>query len=151
MQITLPPFSALLRGRSPLWGITLICALLLWMGGCQKVERTNDPKLKPLQEMLDAQLPAGTPESKVLTFLDNRGYPVLPSGEPGTIVTSIRHIDQQTVTPVTARVTFYFDANRKLSTYELQRTFNDPLPKAKEQPAEAPPAEPQQLAQPNPQ
>src|SRR5579883_3179945 len=99
MQITLPPFSALLRGRSPLWGITLICALLLWMGGCQKVERTNDPKLKPLQEMLDAQLPAGTPESKVLTFLDNRGYPVLPSGEPGTIVTSIRHINQQRLLP----------------------------------------------------
>jgi len=30
---------------------------------------------------------------------------------------------------VTARVTFYFDANGKLNTYEIVRTINAPIPK----------------------
>ena len=72
-----------------------------------------------------------------LAFLNNRGFPVLPDGKQGTIVTTIRHIDTETVTPVTARVTFYFDANRKLNTYELQRTFNERIP---QQPAQSDPA-----------
>ena len=99
--------------------------------------------------MLDAQVPVGTPEANVLTYLNNRGYPVLPAGKQGTIVTTIRHIDSQTVTPVTARVTFYFDANNKLNTYELQRTFNE-APKVEQQQvspssdAQQPPAQPTQ-------
>jgi len=105
----------------------LLGAILLALSGCQKTPRTADPQLKPIQDMLDEHLPVGTPEANVLTFLDNRGYPVLPTGKQGTIVTTIRHIDTQTVTPVTARVTFYFDANHKLNTYEMQRTFNEPV------------------------
>ncbi|PNB37707.1 hypothetical protein C1X73_37600, partial [Pseudomonas sp. FW305-130] len=66
-------------------------------------------------------------------FLNNRGLPVLPTGKQRTVVTTIRHIDQQTVTPVTARVTFYFDNSGKLDSYDLQRTFNEPLPKAETQ------------------
>jgi hypothetical protein len=30
--------------------------------------------------------------------------------------------------PVTARVTFHFDANGKLIRYEIVRTLNDPIP-----------------------
>jgi len=104
-----------------------LVVILLGLSGCQKTPRTDDPQLKPIQDMLDEQLPVGTPEANVLTFLDNRGYPVLPTGKQGTIVTTIRHIDTQTVTPVTAKVTFYFDANHKLNTYEMQRTFNEPV------------------------
>ena len=114
----------------------ILCAAILWAAGCQKIERTNDPQLKPIQAMLDAQVPQGTPEANVLAFLNNRGFPVLPDGKQGTIVTTIRHIDTETVTPVTARVTFYFDANRKLNTYELQRTFNERIP---QQPAQSDP------------
>lgn len=106
----------------------MLCTMLCALVGCQKVQRTNDPQLKPIQDMLDAQVPVGTPEPNVLTFLNNRGYPVLPADKQGTIVTTIRHIDTQTVTPVTAKVTFYFDANHRLNTYELQRTLNDPAP-----------------------
>jgi hypothetical protein len=117
----------------------ILCAVILWATGCQKVERTNDPQLKPIQTMLDAQLPQGTPEANVLAFLNNRGFPVLPDGKQGTIVTTIRHIDTETVTPVTARVTFYFDANRRLNTYEMQRTFNERIP-TQTAPADAAPA-----------
>ena len=114
--------------RFQLGSTLILCAAILWAAGCQKIERTSDPQLKPIQAMLDAQLPKGTPEANVLAFLDNRGFPVLPDGKQGTIVTTIRHIDTETVTPVTARVTFYFDANRRLNTYELQRTFNERIP-----------------------
>lgn len=127
----------------PHYALLAFCAMLAVVGGCQKTPRTSDPQLKPIQDMLDAQLPVGIPEANVLTYLNNRGYPVLPTGKQGTIVTSIRHIDTQTVTPVTARVTFYFDANHKLNMYELQRSFNEPVPKAEEQ-QEAPPSAPQE-------
>jgi hypothetical protein len=127
MELTPPKPDGFARGilRAPTF--LILCAILLVCVSCQKVRRTNDPQLKPIQDMLDAQVPVGTPEANVLTFLNNRGYRVLPAEKQGTIVTTIRHIDTQTVTPVTARVTFYFDANHKLNTYELQRTFNDPV------------------------
>lgn len=78
--------------------------------------------------MLDEQLPPGTPDSKVLSFLDVRGYKLEGAVRPGTIVAIIRHIDATTVTPVTARVTFYFDDSRHLKTFELERTINEPIP-----------------------
>jgi len=117
-----------LRSSFHVAGLMILCAAILCVAGCQKIERTNDPQLKPIQTMLDAQLPQGTPEANVLAFLNNRGFPVLPDGKQGTIVTTIRHIDTETVTPVTARVTFYFDANRRLNTFEMQRTFNERIP-----------------------
>src|SRR5258708_19633494 len=76
--------------------------------------------------MLEQQLPPRTPEEKVVTFLDNRGYPILPAQKQGTIVADIRRTDTATVQPVIARVTFYFDANRKLNTFKLQRPLNEP-------------------------
>jgi|SRR5215471_1368417 len=107
----------------------LLCAAVGWAAGCSHAQiRTSDPQLKPIQDMLDEQLQQGTPEANVLTYLNNHGYAVLPAGKDGTIVTSIRHIDTQTVQPVTARVTFYFDENHKLKTFELQRIFNEPIP-----------------------
>ena len=114
----------------------LLCiALLLWAAGCGKDTqiRTSDPQLKPIQQMLDEQLPPGTPEANVLAYLSNHAYNVEPSGKQGTIVTTIRHIDTETVKPVTARVTFYFDDNHKLKTFELQRMFNEPIPPQQQQ------------------
>jgi hypothetical protein len=104
----------------------LLLALSLGgLAGCQSTVRTEDSQLKPIQEMLEKQLPPHTPEEKVVTFLDNRGYPILPAQKQGTIVANIRRTDTATVQPVIARVTFYFDANRKLNTFELQQPAND--------------------------
>lgn len=126
MELTPSKAGGFARGILRVPTFLLLSSMLIVSAGCQKVQRTNDPQLKPIQDMLDAQVPVGTPEANVLTFLNNRGYPVLPAEKQGTIVTTIRHIDTQTITPVTARVIFYFDANRKLNTYELQRTSNEP-------------------------
>ena len=115
------PFSAR-RGKrwKLLPALALICA-----GGCGKTVGTEDPQLKPIQTMLEQQLPPRTPEEKVVTFLDNHGYPILAAQKQGTIVANIKRTDTATVQPVIARVTFYFDANRKLNTFELQRPANE--------------------------
>jgi hypothetical protein len=107
-------------------GWLLLALAAVSFAGCQKTVRTEDPQLKPIQAMLEQQLPPRTPEEKVVTFLDNRGYPILPAQKQGTIVANIRRTDTQNVQPVIARVTFYFDANRKLNTFELQRPVDQP-------------------------
>ena len=99
----------------------LLALALAGLAGCGGAGRTDDPQLKPIQSMLEAQLPPHTPEEKVVAFLGNRGYPILPAQKQGTIVANIRRTDTATGQPVIARVTFYFDANRKLNTFELQR------------------------------
>src|SRR5579864_8071618 len=94
---------------------------LAGLAGCHGVGTTEDPQLKPIKTMLEQQLPPRTPEEKVVLFLDNHGYPILTAQKQGTIVANIRRTDTAKVQPVIARVTFYFDANRKLNTFELQR------------------------------
>jgi hypothetical protein len=108
--------------------LAVACIVIFVFSGCQKAIRTEDPQLKPIQQMLDEQLPPGTTEATVNEFLSARGYTSEPSGKQGTIVATIRHIDQKRLQPVTARVTFYFDTSGKLSNYELQRTMNQPIP-----------------------
>ena len=96
------------------------------LAGCGGAGKTDDPQLKPIQAMLEEQLPRRTPEEKVVLYLDNHGYSILAAQKQGTIVAIIRRKDTATVQPVSARVTFYFDANRKLNTFELQRPKNAP-------------------------
>ena len=108
--------------------ITLLAACALFLcAGCRKALLVEDPQLKPIQNMLDTELPVGTPESAVSQFLSMRGYPTEPSDKPGTLIAVIRHIDTEKLQPVTARVTFYFDANGKLNTYDIVRTMNQPV------------------------
>jgi hypothetical protein len=106
-----------------------LVALAGFSAGCkQQPGETSDPQLKPIQEMLQQHLPIGTSDATVQTFLTSRGYTIETPDKPGTMLATIRHIDTQTVQPVTARVTFYFDANGKLNTYEIHRIFNQRVP-----------------------
>ncbi len=108
------------------------CFLLLLAAvlacGCQKGYHVDDPQLKPIQEMIESQVPLGSTADRVTNFLSVRGYELQTPEKPGTLVAIIRHIDLQTVRPVTARVTFYFDANGKLNAVEMTRTLNQPVP-----------------------
>jgi len=101
---------------------------LFFPSGCKKNSEVDDPQLKPIQEMLNQNLPAGSTESAVNYFLEVRGYPREAAQKRGTVVAIIRHIDAEKLQPVTARVTFYFDANGKLNTTEIVRTVNQPIP-----------------------
>jgi hypothetical protein len=87
--------------------------------GCKRSLHTSDPRLRQVDEMLDAQLPAGTPKSRVLYYLSSQGFPVENTNDPHAIATTIHHVDTETLKPVTARVTFQFDAEGKLKSYEL--------------------------------
>ena len=107
--------------------VLLIAGFLFFSAGCKKAFQVDDPQLKPIQNMLDTELPTGTPEAAVSQFLSMRGYPTEPSDKPGTLIAVIRHIDTEKLQPVTARVTFYFDANGKLNTYDIVRTMNQPV------------------------
>jgi len=113
--------SRLLRG-------CLFCAgiLLLGCAGCRKTVRTEDPQLKPVQELLDAQLPPGTSEEKVRAFLAGRDYKLLPSQKPGTVVLLIPLGQNRKASAPAARVIFYFDANGKMNTFALARASGEP-------------------------
>jgi len=109
-----------------------LCSLLLMLAflaaGCQKTfMQVDDPQLKPIQQMIETQLPKGSTTGRVTTFLSVRGYELQAPEKPGTVVAIVRHIDTQTVRPVTARVTFYFDANGRLSSVEMVRVPNKPI------------------------
>ena len=118
------------ESRSPLRSTFLLAlAALFLLAACKPSLKVDDPQLKPIADMLEANVPVGTPEGAVSQFLAMRGYPTETPEKPGTIIALIRHIDTEKVQPVTARVTFYFDANGKLNTYEIVRTMNAPIPR----------------------
>lgn len=112
----------------PLAPLLLLAVSLALLSGCKQALKFDDPQLKPIQTMLEENVPIGTPEGAVSQFLAMRGYPTETSDKPGTIVAIIRHIDTEKMQPVTARVTFYFDANGRLNTYEIVRTLNASIP-----------------------
>ncbi len=85
--------------------------------------------MKPIEAMLKTDLPTGSTVARVTSYLETRGYTTEAGSRPGTLVAVIRHIDSERLVPVTARVTFFFDANGKLNTFEMQRMFNKPIPK----------------------
>jgi hypothetical protein len=92
---------------------------LLALAGCKQSGHTSDPRLRPIDEMLDSQLPAGTAKSRVMFYLNSQNFPVENPGDPRAIVAIVHHVDSDTLQPATARVTFHFDASDNLKSYEL--------------------------------
>lgn len=112
------------------WFLLLACVVLVSLlsaSGCKSHSHTSDSRLQKIDEMLNTQLPPGTPMSRVDHFLKSRGYIVEDSPDKNSIVAVVRHIDTDTLQPATARVTFHFDSNRNLISYELQSAPDVPL------------------------
>jgi hypothetical protein len=110
--------------------LVLACVVLLSVlsaSGCKNHSHTSDSRLQKIDEMLDKQLPPGTPMSRVDHFLKSRGYIVEDSPDKNSLVAVVRHVDTDTLQPATARVTFHFDSNRNLISYELQSAPDAPL------------------------
>jgi hypothetical protein len=103
----------------------LMASLLSY--GCRKNAHTSDARLQQIDEMLNKQLPPGTPLARVDHFLKSRGYTVQESPDANALVALVRHIDTDTLQPSTARVTFHFDSNRNLVSYEMQYAPEGPL------------------------
>ncbi len=110
--------------------LLLTCVVLISLfsaSGCKSHSHTSDSRLQKIDEMLNTQLPPGTPMSIVDHFLKSRGYIVEDSPDKNSIVAVVRHVDTDTLQPATARVTFHFDSNRNLISYELQSAPDAPL------------------------
>jgi hypothetical protein len=108
---------ASLRRASALAG-ALFFGLL--SAGCKpSSSHTSNPQLRQIDELINEQLPPGSPMSQVNFFLNSRGYPREAAKDTHSIVAVIEHVDTETLQPSAARVTFRFDANDKLLTYEL--------------------------------
>ena len=95
--------------------------------GCKSHSHTSDYRLQKIDEMLNSQLPQGTPRLRVEYFLSSRGYQLENSPDKSSLVAVVRHIDTETLIPATARVTFHFDSNDKLLSYDLQPAPDAPL------------------------
>jgi hypothetical protein len=87
--------------------------------GCKAGRHTSDSRLRQIDDMLEAQVPAGTSKSKVSFYLSSQGYRVEATNDTNAVVATVRHVDTETLRPETARVTFHFDAMDNLTTYEL--------------------------------
>ena len=110
--------------------LLLACVALVSMlsaFGCRSHSHTSDSRLQKIDEMLNTQLPPGTPMSRVDHFLKSRGYTVEDPADKNSLVAVVRHVDTDTLQPATARVTFHFDSNRNLVSYELQSAPDAPL------------------------
>jgi hypothetical protein len=95
--------------------------------GCKTHSHTSDSSLQKIDEMLNSQLPQGTPRLRVEYFLNSRGYRLEDSQDRASLIAVVRLIDTETLIPATARVTFHFDSNEKLLSYELQPAPDTPL------------------------
>jgi hypothetical protein len=128
---------AMIRRRNAAWRpanswpfLPLACAVVLLafsFYGCKRNGHTSDSRLRKIDEMLNSQLPQGTPRSRVEYFLNSRGYKLEDSPDKSSFIGVVRHVDTDTLQPATARVTFHFDVNNKLTSYELQSVPDAPL------------------------
>jgi len=94
--------------------------------GCQSDVHTSNPRLRKIDELLATQFPKGTPRERVTSFLNSRGFEQQYSADPHAVVGVVHHVDTETLQPATARVTFQFDAQDKLITYEMQEAQDNP-------------------------
>jgi hypothetical protein len=112
-----------LAARMPAWFFLFLAVA----AGCSSHTHTYDPKLRKIDELLDAHLPRGTSKDRVGFFLTTRGYKIDGSPDAHTVIAIVRHIDTETLQPSTARVIFHFDANARLISYDLQRAPDVPF------------------------
>ena len=118
----LPAALPLLRSMA---GAALLLAFSIY--GCKSNAHTSDSRLEKIDEMLNTQLPKGTPRARVELFLNSRGYKLEDAPDKNSLVAVVRQIDTVTLQPRTARVTFHFDLNDKLVSYELTSAPDAPL------------------------
>jgi hypothetical protein len=114
----------------PMLSLAFMILLVAVSGnGCKSSSHTHtsDFRLQKIDEMLNAELPPGTPRTRVEYFLNSRGYKLEYSSDKNSVVGIVRRIDTVTLEPATARATFHFDSNNKLTSYELQSAPDAPL------------------------
>jgi len=120
--MTLSSFRNKLTVRLSLALLFSFLLLCLALGACKKAAapHTSDPQLEGIDQLLAKELPPGSTMDRVVRYLHARGYEMRDATQPHTIVAIVHHINPQTIQPEAARVTFRFDNDLKLLTYDLQ-------------------------------
>jgi hypothetical protein len=120
----------LLRATAFHPSVVLLACILFCLAaggtGCQSNSHTSNPRLRKIDEMLGTQLPKGTSRERVTFFLSSRGFEQQYSADPRAVIGVVHHVDTETLQPATARVTFHFDAQDRLTTYEMQEASENP-------------------------
>lgn len=107
--------------------LAFIAVLLSFpISGCKGRGHTSDSRLKKIDELLAAQLPKGVTRGRVEYFLNSRGYRIETSSNKDEVVAIVRQIDTETLQPAAATVTFHFDSNNNLLSYELRAAPDAP-------------------------
>jgi hypothetical protein len=105
---------------TPLCFLALVSGLALLSSGCKpSASHTSNPRLKQIDELINRQLPPGTPMPQVNLFLNSRGYTIETPRDAHSIVAIMEHVDTETLQPSAARVTFHFDPHDNLLSYDL--------------------------------
>ncbi|HYL62130.1 MAG TPA: hypothetical protein VE077_05860 [Candidatus Methylomirabilis sp.] len=109
--------------------LTLVCLVFLAcaFAGCKKHGRSVAPRFRKIDAMLSAKLPQGTSRARVVYFLSSRGYSMEDTPDKSSVIAIVQQVNTDTLQPVTARVTFHFDSNDRLTAYELQPGPEAPL------------------------
>ncbi len=113
------------RAKTSLLFAMILCAT--FSNGCKTSAHSSDARLRGIDEMLDAELPKGSNLARVNLFLNERGYKVENPGSGQTVVAVVRKIDTETLRPANARVTFHFDKQDQLQSYEMAAAPDQPL------------------------
>jgi hypothetical protein len=112
------------RGSHPLrygfLALLLLCCFASAVACKKSTQHTSDPKLRGIDTLLNAELPAGTPMTRVTYFLTTRGYQLQAARGTHTVVAVVHHVNTETLQPEAARVTFHFDAQDRLLEYDLE-------------------------------
>ena len=109
--------------RTLVWVLVAACTFI----GCSKSGQSVDPRFRKIDTMLSAKLPKGTTRSRVVYFLNSRGYAMEDAADKSSVVATVQQVDTGTLQPVVARVAFHFDSNDKLTFYELRPGPEPPL------------------------
>lgn len=98
-----------------------LCLFFFAISGCQSSTRhTLNPQLRQIDELINAEIPAGSTRAQVNLFLSSRGYELQPSNDHNAVIAIVSHIDTETLEPSAARVTFHFNPDGTLLSYEMQ-------------------------------
>ncbi|HMI51598.1 MAG TPA: hypothetical protein VK525_08805 [Candidatus Saccharimonadales bacterium] len=105
--------------------ILALSCMTLATSGCHDPSRhTTDATLRPIDDMLNIDLPKGTTKEKVVLYLTSRGFEPDALLDRNGLVATISHVDTQTLQPSAAEVTFLFDSGNNLISYELHSASN---------------------------
>jgi|SRR5580658_8111242 hypothetical protein len=115
--------------KRPAWLSIVVClvvavAILAYPGSRWLNYRQAKLTQQQAREIVDRELPTGTDKSVVKQFLDAKHWVYSDGGS--TFQAIVRDGSRNNLIGTNIRIQFFFDANNKLVSYELQDLYTGP-------------------------